>query len=116
MCLFPPESLHFGFHIFFIFCPFYIQRSVVMKDFLEKFHWHSSIGIDDSLENNKRFVTKIANNQANMMSFEAAGENYLIHKTTNALWRKSECGNFIEPVFGSDILTDDDLNALGSEE
>jgi len=87
-----------------------------MKDVLADFNWHSSIGIDDAIENNKRFVTKVAATKTAMIDFVAAGD-YLVHKSTNALWRMSDDKGYIEPVFGSDILTEDELRAIeGSED
>jgi hypothetical protein len=80
-----------------------------MRDILESFEWHSSIGIDSSIEDSKRFVTKLANNDKNKRNFVASGGNLLIHKATKALWKISEDKKSIEPVFDADVLLEDDL-------
>jgi len=80
-----------------------------MSDVFERFTWHSSIGIDDSIKDSKKFVSRIANTKEAMVGFVVAGENLLIHKSTKALWKISEDGKYIEPVFDEDILTEDDL-------
>jgi len=86
-----------------------------MDKIFEDFHWHSSIGIDDALGSDKKFVTRLKNTKKARMNFVTAGDDLLIHRATQALWRISEDGNCIEPVFGSDILTEDDLKNLEGE-
>ena len=86
-----------------------------MKDMFEDFCWHSSIGIDDSLNDNKRFVTRVANTPRYRDQFIVAGENLLIHKVTQALWRINDDQKTIEPVFGSDIISQEDLDTMGDE-
>jgi hypothetical protein len=86
-----------------------------MKDMFDNFCWHSSIGIDDVVDNNRNFVTRIANTKRARSQFITAGENLLIHKLTEALWKISDDKKTIEPVFGSDILTEDDLKASEGE-
>jgi len=83
-------------------------------DIFEEFSWHSSIGIDDALDGHKRFVTRIANTQRARRQFIAAGggDNILVHKTTRALWKISDDKQSIQPVFATDVLTDDDLAEL----
>lgn len=82
-----------------------------MKDFLDGFQWHSSIGINDETFNSKKYLDKIANTEANCKMFDIlAGNDLLIHKSTQALWKISEDKKSIEPVFSSDILTEDDLS------
>lgn len=80
-----------------------------MDDFFNSFNWHSSIGIDSVVDGNKKFVTRIADTRAARTMFTAAGNNLLIHKTTKCLWKIN--GDSIEPVFGSDVLTEDDVKA-----
>ena len=75
---------------------------------LEGFCWHSSIGIDSSLDGNKRFVTKMANCKQARSMFMAAG-NLLIHKTTRCFWKISDDKMSIEPVFSSDVLSDEEV-------
>lgn len=86
------------------------------RDIIDSFSWHSSIGIDDSLDLNKKFVTRLAASHSNLGMFAVAGEDLLVHKTTKALWKFSEDRKTIEPVFGSDILTAEELEALDEEE
>ncbi len=80
-----------------------------MKDFLESFEWHSSIGIDASMGDNKKFHTRMANTKKARSYFITAGENLLVHKATNALWRVSEDKKSIVPVFDTDVLSEEDL-------
>jgi hypothetical protein len=79
------------------------------KDIFADFNWHSSIGIDATLEGNKRFVTRIANTKMARDMFMDAGNDLLIHKTTRCLWKVSDDKKSIEPVFRHDILTEDDV-------
>ena len=81
-----------------------------MRDFLEEFSWHSSIGIDDAIKDNKRFVTRMRNTKRARGMFVSAGDgDLLIHKTTRALWKLSKDGKSIEPVFDTDVLSEEDL-------
>lgn len=77
-------------------------------DIFEGFHWHSSIGIDVELDGRKKFVTRIPNTRKARSMFIACN-NLLIHKTTKALWKISDDEKSIEPIFPTDILTEDDL-------
>ena len=83
-------------------------------DILEGFSWHSAIGIDCALDG-KRFVTRVPNTRRAAGMFESAGNDLLIHKTTKCLWKLSENGKFIEPVFSNDILSDDDVTEAMKE-
>lgn len=79
------------------------------KEFFSDFSWHSSFGIDETVKCNN-YYTKLKNNKKARSMFISAGDNkLLIHKTTQALWKVSADGNYIEPVFESDILTAEDL-------
>lgn len=40
---------------------------------------------------------------------DCSGNNMLIHKTRNCLWKFDDSGKKIIPVFASDILTAEDL-------
>lgn len=86
------------------------------KDIFADFNWHSSIGIDATLEGNKRFVTRIGNTKQARSMFVDAGSELLIHKTTRCLWRISDDKKSIEPVFRHDILTEDDVKAAMTAE
>jgi hypothetical protein len=89
----------------------------VSQDIFEGFCWHSSIGIDSTLEGNKTFVTRLPNTRQAMAMFTASGNNLLIHKTTRCLWKMSEDKKTIEPVFSSDVLSAEDVKEAmeGSE-
>ena len=84
------------------------------RDILQDFTWHSSIGIDCTLDG-KKFVSRLPNSKRAMSMFQASGNNLLIHKTTRCLWRLSDDKKFIEPVFGNDILTEDDVQEAMTE-
>ena len=86
-----------------------------MDDLFNNFFWHSSIGIDETVDK-KRFITKISYTESNLRKFVAQGENLLVHKTTKSLWKKSDDGKSIEAVFSSDILTEEDLSKLAGDE
>ena len=79
------------------------------NDILEGFCWHSSVGIDSTMDGNKRFVTRLQNNKEARAMFTASGNTLLIHKTTRCLWKLSEDKKTIEPVFSSDVLSSDDV-------
>ena len=79
-----------------------------MTDILEDFSWHSAVGIDSALDG-QRLVTRLPRTKKAMMMFEASGNDLLIHKTTRCLWRLSDDSKHIEPVFGNDILTDEEV-------
>jgi len=85
------------------------------RDVFDGFLWHSAIGIDASLDGNKRFVTRIANTAKARSMFVASGENFLIHRTTRALWKLSDDKKSIEPVFDTDILGEDEVREATQE-
>jgi len=79
-------------------------------DYFNDFRWHSSIGIDSAIEGHKRFYTRFPNTRQARESFIDAGDGkLLIHRATQALWRISDDGDSIEPVFDTDILSEEDL-------
>ena len=72
------------------------------------FIWHSCM--DDVGKSNKKVVNKLSVSQMGGKFLRAHKESdFLIHKATKALWRFSEDGKSIEPVFEEDILTEDKL-------
>ena len=81
------------------------------QEIFEGFCWHSSIGIDSTLEGNKRFVTRLPNTRQARSMFTASGNNLLIHKTTKCLWKLTGDKQAIEPVFSSDVLSVDEVKA-----
>jgi len=90
----------------------------IKGDIFEGFSWHSSIGIDEALDGRKRFVTRIANTTRARCAFVAVagGDNLLVHKTTRALWKVSDDNASIEPVFPTDVLTEEDMSGFMEDE
>lgn len=85
-----------------------------MREVLEGFCWHSSTGMDSVLGDSKRFVVRLPNTKTARSMFVASGRNLLIHKTTNCLWKMSDDKKSIEPVFSSDVLTEEEVKmAMG---
>lgn len=86
-------------------------------DIFDNFSWHSSIGIDDALGGSRRFVTRLPNTAATRRHFVAAasGDNFLVHKTTRALWKVSEDDKSIQPLFPTDILSEDQASEIMEE-
>jgi len=80
-----------------------------MSDFFDDFSWHSSLGIDDSVSQKKKFVASVPNTEGYRKMFIANGSATLIHKTTKSLWKLSDDNSSIEPVFPADILSEDDV-------
>ena len=85
------------------------------SDIFENFNWHSSIGIDETLAGNKRFVTRVPNTASVRRMFIAAGDDILIHKTTRCLWKISDDNKSIVPVFSHDVLTEDEVTEAMEE-
>lgn len=83
------------------------------RDILDSFSWHSSIGVDVALSGDKGFITRLPNTAATRRQFIAAsGDNFLIHKTTKALWRVSDDNHTIEPVYPTDILSEEEAKEI----
>jgi len=85
------------------------------EDVFEGFGWHSSIGIDCALDGSRRFVTRLPNTKVAMSMFLAVGNRFLVHKTTRCLWKLSDDKKSIEPVFSSDVLTEDEVKTAMEE-
>ena len=79
-------------------------------DFFNEYRWHSSIEINDNIKN-KKIISRLANNKANRNKFikVASNSDFLIHKSEKVLWKISEDGKSIIPVFDDDILTEDNI-------
>ena len=78
-------------------------------DFFDDFQWHSSTGINDNTKKSK-IIKRLPKTAGNLSKFVARdGGNFLIHKSSRALWKFSEDGNYIESVFDDDVLTDDNF-------
>ena len=83
------------------------------REIFDGFNWHSAVGFDDFLGGES--VDGIRNTASNRAMFIEADDGLLIHKTTKALWRQSDDGKSIVPMFEDDILTPEDLQALEEE-
>ena len=82
-----------------------------MQDFnFNDFSWHSAIAPDSNIVNNKK-IKQITASDQNLQCFSLfqPQSKLLIHKATKALWKFSDDGNYIYPVFAQDILTSKDL-------
>lgn len=79
-------------------------------DFFDSYHWHSSIQLNEGIKG-KKIVTKLANTKQNRNRFlkVANKSDFLIHRSTKALWKFSEDGQSIIPVFDDDILTEQNV-------
>ena len=80
----------------------------MVKDFLSNFSWHSSLGLEGAVEVRK-VVSRLPNTKVARSMFLTAGNSLLIHKTNKCLWKVSRDGNSIEPVFASDVLSEEDV-------
>lgn len=82
-----------------------------MQNFdFNSFSWHSALMPDENMLNNKK-VKNLQANEDNLQSFSLfqPQSKLLIHKSTKALWKFSDDGKSIHPVFAQDILTSKDL-------
>ena len=77
-----------------------------MKKIVEEFDWHSGFGITAPL-GGKKIVRSLCASSDNLGKFIRASNksNFLIHKSSKALWRFSDDGKTIEPAFEEDVLT-----------
>lgn len=75
---------------------------------LSDFRWHSSFALDDAFSG-KQVVTRMKVSKDVLAKFIRAKDEskFLVHKASRALWRFSEDGQYIEPVFDEDILTEE---------
>ena len=85
------------------------------SDIFEGFSFHSSIGIDFELDGSRRFVSRLPNTRRARSMFAEAGNDLLVHKTNRCLWKISDDKQSIEPVFGTDVLSDEDVQEAMKE-
>lgn len=87
-----------------------LKQKVKTMDFFENYHWHSSLELNEDIRG-KKIIHSLTATQKNKDRFLkiASNSNFLIHKATKELWRISEDGTKIEPVFPDDVLTEDNL-------
>ena len=81
-----------------------------MLDFFNDYKWHSSLELGSNLMG-KKIVRRLRASSQNTSRFikVASDSNFCIHKATKELWKFSEDGKYIEPVFPDDVLTEDQL-------
>lgn len=88
-----------------------------MKEFIEEFPWHSSLGFDERVGSEETMKVKRLPNTASIKkAFVSSGGNMLIHKTSQSLWKVSDDGKSIEAVFDKDVLSMEDIEELGGEQ
>lgn len=85
------------------------------ENIFDNFNWHSCIGIDCINSGEKQFVTRLPNTKKAMSMFIVAGENTLVHRTTRCLWCFSDDKKSIQPVFGSDVLSEEEVREAMEE-
>lgn len=77
------------------------------EKWINEITWHSSL---DSFLGKKKICKSLPYNKKAKKMFIATGSGeLLIHKTSKALWKISEDGKSIEPVFDTDVLTEEDM-------
>jgi hypothetical protein len=71
--------------------------------------WHSASGLDAFLRKSPRSdgTKAVPNTKHARRNFFQAGEALLIHKATRALWKVSDDGKHIEPVYDEEIIPED---------
>ena len=76
----------------------------------ENYSWHSCLEPQRETMR-KKIIRKISASSPEMSRFMRISKDgsSLIHKSTKALWRFSDDGKSIEPVFKDDVLTEDEL-------
>jgi len=79
-------------------------------NFFDNFSWHSSLEINDNIKN-KKIVRKLTASKNNINKFIriAADSSFLVHKSTKKLWKFSDDGESIVPVFPDDIITEENI-------
>lgn len=85
-------------------------KGEINMDFFKDYSWHSSLQINDNIRGKKK-IARLTNNKTNRNRFlrVAKDSDFLIHKATKALWKVSDDGESLVPVFEDDILTQDNL-------
>lgn len=81
-------------------------------DIFSNFEWHSSCPLDTEFGVSRNAIRRLANSTKNRMAFLPAGDKFLIHKSKKALWKISEDGNSIVPVFATDVLDESDMEGV----
>lgn len=81
-----------------------------MTNIFTDFKWHSSMEMPENIMH-KRVVKSLPVTASNLNKFMRVGNNgsFLIHKSSQALWKFSSDNKTIEPVFQDEVLTEDQL-------
>ena len=79
-------------------------------NFFDDYKWHSSLELGSGIKG-KKIIRKLTASRSNMSRFIriAGNSNYCIHKATKELWKFSDDGQYIEPVFNEDVITAEQL-------
>lgn len=79
-------------------------------DFFNDYRWHSSVEMTKDIAG-KKIVRRLNNTASNRNRFirVASDSDFLIHKSAKVLWRFSDDGKSIVPVFDDDTLTESNL-------
>ena len=79
-------------------------------DIFEDYQWHSCSEPKRGISG-RRIIRSLPVRASVMEKFRrvTSNSNFLIHKSSSALWKFSEDGKRIEPVFQDDVLTEDKL-------
>ena len=74
------------------------------------YFWHSCLEPKKGIAG-KRIIRSIKADSDEMNHFMKISKDgsFLVHKSTKALWKFSDDGKTIEPVFKDDVLTEDEL-------
>lgn len=79
-------------------------------DFFNDYNWHSSLELGEGIKG-KKIVRRLTASRKNKSHFIriAKDSDYCIHKESKELWKFSDDGKYIEPVFPDDVLTEEQL-------
>lgn len=79
------------------------------KHVIEDIKWHSCIDLGDDNVSAKQLYKIPVSSMGQKFIKAHKDSSFLIHKSTKALWRFSDDGKYIKPVFEEDILTEGNL-------
>ena len=81
-----------------------------MTDIFNDYRWHSCIEPNKGISK-KKIVRSLLATEENKAKFTkiSDGGNVLIHKSSQALWRFSDDGKRIEPLYQDNPITEDEL-------
>ena len=80
-----------------------------MANFFDDYKWHSAAEPGESV-GRRRILRKLVASDENVAHFDkVAKSQFLIHKSTKALWRFSSDNKTIVPVFDDDVITEENF-------